>query len=328
MRKFFPNCMLFLIFLFILPNTTHAYSDDTTIDTLISSSAQKELLQSDSEMGVSFFSFERKLYKVRPGNYRYPKLTFSGETEDNILWVSSDPAIAQVSQDGAVYGIAHGEVTITATGQRSGFSASCQVSVCDVRQIAITFDDGPSCNTARLLDYLAKKDIHVTFFLIGNLISRYPDTVSRQMAEGHELGYHSYSHKNQCRLSSQQITSDFDKTCLLLKELTGSSFTLWRAPGGNYDRRVLNCVHLPHICWSVDTRDWETRDPDDIYRQITKHAKDGSIILLHDIYDTSVEGAIRGINALSAAGYEFLTVSELLARNGEPVRNCVNYNKD
>lgn len=328
MRKFFLYCALFSLLHFILPTSTQAYDDEADLDTLISSAYQKEFLQSDSEIATSSFSFERELYKVRPGNYRYPRLVFFGETEEDIHWVSSDPAIAQVSQDGAVYGVSYGEVTITATGQISGYHASCQVSVCDVRQVAITFDDGPSCNTSELLDYLGRKDIKVTFFLIGNLISQYPDTVARQAAEGHELGYHSYNHKNQCRLSSQQITADFETTNSLLRELTGSGFTLWRSPGGNYDRRVLDCVQLPHICWSVDTRDWETKDPDDIYRQIMKHAKDGSIILLHDIYDTSIDGAIQGINALAAAGYEFLTVSELLARNGEPVHNCVNYNKD
>ena len=110
--------------------------------------------------------------------------------------------------------------------------------------------------------------------------------------------------------------------------LTGREFTLWRSPGGNYDQRVLNCIPLPHIYWSVDTRDWESRNANSIYWQIVNNTVDGSIVLMHDIYGSTVEGAIRGLDALMAAGYEFLTVSELLARDGDPAQNCINYYND
>lgn len=274
-------------------------------------------------------SFDRELYKVKPGNYRHPKLTIvPGDTGEEIIWTSSDPSIAEVSDDGTVFGVDYGDVTITATGKHTGLAASCTVSVCDVRQVAITFDDGPGGNTDWLLDYLKNHNIQATFFLIGNLISRYPDTVIRQVSEGHEIGYHSYKHENHLRLSSDQIISDFNSSNAMLRDLTGSEFTLWRSPGGNYDQRVLNCISLPHIYWSVDTRDWESRNANAIYWQIVNNTVDGSIVLMHDIYGSTVEGAIRGLDALMAAGYEFLTVSELLARDGEPAQNCVNYYND
>ena len=274
-------------------------------------------------------SFDRDVYKVRPGNYRHPKLTITpGNTGEEIIWTSSDPTIAQVSDDGTVYGVSYGDVTITATGKYTGLSAACTVQVCDVRQVAITFDDGPGGNTAWLLDYLKNHNIQATFFLIGDLIAKYPNTVMRQASEGHEIGYHSYSHQNQLRLSSEKIISDFDSTNAALKALTGREFTLWRSPGGNYDQRVLNCIPLPHIYWSVDTRDWESRNANSIYWQIVNNTVDGSIVLMHDIYGSTVEGAIRGLDALMAAGYEFLTVSELLARDGDPAQNCINYYND
>lgn len=274
-------------------------------------------------------SFDRALYKVKPGNYRYPKLTvLPADTGEEIIWTSSDPSIAQVSDDGTVYGIAYGDVTITATGKYTGLSASCTVSVCDVRQVAITFDDGPGGNTAALLDYLKSKNIPATFFLICEQIPRYSDIVIRQASEGHELGYHSFGHDNHLRLSSEQIINDFVYSNNMLKDLTGKEFTLWRSPGGNYNQRVLNCISLPHIYWSVDTRDWETRNANSVYWQIVNNTVDGSIVLMHDLYASTVEGAIRGMDALMAAGYEFLTVSELLARDGEPAQNCVNYFND
>lgn len=91
---------------------------------------------------------------------------------------------------------------------------------------------------------------------------------------------------------------------------------------------MLDCVSLPHIYWSVDTRDWESRNANAVYRQIVSNTVGDSIVLMHDLYRYTVEGAIQGTEALLAAGYEFLTVSELLARDGEPAENCVNYYND
>lgn len=262
---------------------------------------------------------EKTLYKVKPGKSRTITLELTpAGVEEEFTWTSSDPSIAKVSKDGIVTGVKYGTVTITAKGKYSGLTASCKVKVCDVKQVAITFDDGPSPYTEQLLDYLKKNDIKVTFFLVGNRLSSYPETLKRQVAEGHEIGYHSYAHVEQTTLSSAQIISDFEKSEAMLKKITGAEFTLWRTPGGGYSDRVLNCVDLPHIMWSVDTYDWQVRDTYTVYRQIVNQSKDGSIILLHDLYSFSVNGAIKAMTEMQAGDYEFVTVSELLGRNGTP----------
>ena len=192
-------------------------------------------------------------------------------------------------------------------------------------QIALTFDDGPSAHTQRLLDYLKENHVRATFFLVGSRVPYYPETVQRQFREGHELGYHSYHHQDQTCLSSRQIRHDYSLADQQLQEITGSSYTLWRCPGGTYDKRVLNSVPLPHICWSVDTMDWKTRNADAVCSAILENARDGAIILLHDLYGTSVDGVIRAIQILQKQNYEFLTVSELLSRDGTPPQNAMTY---
>ena len=180
------------------------------------------------------------------------------------------------------------------------------------KQIALTFDDGPSVHTERLLDFLEEQGIHATFFLVGDRIGNYREIVCREARDGHEIGYHSYSHADQTLLSSERIFDDFCRSNRELYDLTGREYTLWRAPGGSFNKRVLDAVPLPHIHWSADTRDWETKNAAAVCASILQSAGDGVIILLHDLYSTSVDGAIRAIRNLQKQGYEFVTVSELL----------------
>ena len=265
-------------------------------------------------------------YKVKPGNTKdILLLTEPADSGEEFTWTSSDESIATVSDTGVVTGVDYGTVTITVTGKFSGLKATCKVKVCNVKQVAITFDDGPSVYTETLLNYLKKSDIRATFFLVGNRIGYYESYVKRQVAEGHEMGYHSYSHQMQTSLSSDQITSDFNKSNNYLKSLTGAEFTVWRTPGGDFNSRVLNCVPVPHIFWSVDTLDWQSRNTTAVYNAIVNNAYDGAIILLHDLYSTSVNGAIQAMEVLNAGDFEFLTVTELLSRDGTPPQPHKNY---
>lgn len=299
----------------------------TTITAQLSNGNQAQL-ELTVASPITAVQMERKLYKIKPGATRKLQLLQTpADAEDIYTWESSNPSVACVSADGTVTGITYGTVTIKVTGKYSGLSASCDVKICDVKQVALTFDDGPSGQTPRLLDYLKENDIHVTFFLVGNRMSSFSDSVKREVAEGHEVGYHSYSHKMQPNLSTEQIKSDFEKANKILKDLTGAEFTVWRTPGGNYNSRVLQAVPLPHIMWSVDTQDWSNRNASAVYYSIMNNAKDGSIILMHDLYGSTVDGAIMAMNEMQKGDYEFVTVTELLSRDGTPPEPSVSYSK-
>ena len=268
---------------------------------------------------ITAVNTDRTLYKVKPGATKQLSLNLTpAGVEEVFTWTSSDPSVAKVNADGVVTGVKNGTVTITAKGNYSGLSATCQVKVCNVKQVAITFDDGPGPYTKKLLDFLKEQDIRVSFFLQGSRINSYTSVVKQMAADGHEIGYHSYDHKEQTRLSNDQIISEYKTSEKILKSVCGQSFTLWRTPGGGYSARVLSCVPLPHIMWSVDTYDWKTLNANSVYSQIFRYTKDGSIVLMHDIHNSTVVGAMSALKEMQAGDYEFVTVTELLNRDGTP----------
>ena len=270
--------------------------------------------------------FHKDLVKVKhDGGTRNLAEYLTFNTANLLTWKSSDTSIAKVDASGMVTGLKDGTVTITVTDKTAEKSVKCKVKVCNLKQVALTFDDGPSAQTPKLLDYLREKDVKVTFFLVGNRINEFKNTVQQEVKDGHEIGYHSYSHQMQPQLSNDRIISDFEKSNNLLKDLTGAEFTVWRTPGGDYNQRVLDCIDLPHIYWSVDTRDWEHRNTYKVYSSVI-NSSDGAIVLMHDLYGSTVDGAIQAIDEMLEGDYEFMTVTELLSRNGSaPLPNTTYY---
>ncbi len=275
---------------------------------------------------VAKAEFDRTLYKVKPKAKKTVELEIlPAGTKDEIIWTSSNPKIAKVNSKGIVTGVKNGTVTITARGVETGFVASCQVKVCNVKQVAITFDDGPGPYTAELLTFLRENDIRVTFFLVANRLNTYKNTVKQMAADGHEIGYHSWKHDIQTKLSNIKIISDFEKSAKILKKISGAEFTLWRTPGGGRSDRVLNQIDLPHIMWSVDTLDWKYRDSSRTSKVIKNYSKDGSIVLLHDIHKSTVKGSMKALKEMQDGDYEFVTVTELLSRKGKKPQNHKTY---
>ena len=240
---------------------------------------------------------------------------------ETLIWASSDPSIATVDQNGLVQGIQAGNVTITCTSEFGKVQASVQMKVCNLVQVALTFDDGPSgAYTPQLLDLLQKYDVPATFFMVGKQANYYPDIVKRIAQDGHELGYHSWDHTLFTKVSAQRIKDEYQRFQSLLTELCGRGATVFRAPGGGITNTALNTIDLPHIYWSVDTRDWETRNTTKVKNAILNGLRDGAIILLHDIHATTLSGTREALDYIfeNDLDVEFLTVTELLSRKGTP----------
>lgn len=184
--------------------------------------------------------------------------------------------------------------------------------------LALTFDDGPCKHTERLLDIFAQHGGKGTFYVVGNLIDERPDALKRMVAEGHEVGGHSWGHKDLSELSTEGIREQLMKTKEKIHEVTGYWSVTMRPPWGNVNDRVRTVAKesgLSMILWSVDTLDWMLQDADKVYESVMSQVKDGAIILMHDLHGTTVDAMERVIPELLAQGYQLVTVPELLLFN-------------
>ena len=183
--------------------------------------------------------------------------------------------------------------------------------------LAFTFDDGPHRgSTDRLLDGLLERGAKGTFFLVGQEIDEARDLVERMRDEGHQIGNHTWSHRRLDELSDDEIIQEIGKTDALLKSVAGDGEYWLRPPYGFLRQGTERFVNVPVVKWSVDPRDWESRNAEKVTQAVLEGVQPGSIVLLHDIYPSSVEAALELIDLLAADGYQFVTVRELLTRNG------------
>ena len=183
--------------------------------------------------------------------------------------------------------------------------------------VALTFDDGPWPETTQaLLEGLAQRGVKATFFLIGSQVAGQEDLVRRMAAEGHQVGVHTWDHVQLKGMTPEQIDGQLGRCRACLQEILGPVELMVRPPYGFVDDTLLRCAQAPIICWSVDTEDWKDRNADRIVDTVTDQVRDGSIILMHDIFETSVEAALQCVDLLLAEDYYFITVEELFALRG------------
>ena len=183
--------------------------------------------------------------------------------------------------------------------------------------VALTFDDGPrSSTTGPLLDGLELREVPATFFLVGNRIPGNEELVRRMAAEGHQIGIHTYDHVELKGLSRSDFDLQVGKTRALITGLAGEGSYWLRPPYGLLDRTAEGWCGGPVVLWSVDPEDWKDGDTDRIVAAVVEHVSDGDIILLHDLFPTSIPAALRIVDTLLARGYCFVTVEQLMAERG------------
>ena len=178
--------------------------------------------------------------------------------------------------------------------------------------VALTFDDGPSKYTDSILDTLKKYDACATFFVIGNKVDFYDETLNKMLKNGNEIGNHSYSHKWLNRLSEQEFKDELNKTQEEVKKATGYTPKLFRPTYGGYSDRLKKYTDLTFVLWDVNSSDWKVKNTDKIIKNVIPNVKDGSIVLMHDNHKYAADAIEAVVKKLKEEGYEFVTVSELL----------------
>lgn len=192
---------------------------------------------------------------------------------------------------------------------------SCNV---DGTYLAITFDDGPHPkNTPRLLDMLKERGLKATFYVIGQNVALYPEIMQRIVAEGHEIGNHSYTHVALNKCSAAKVNDEVSKTNEAILQSCGAKPTTIRPPYGatnaGLTKRLNDEYGLTVVMWSVDPLDWKIRNSSHVSGHILQNAKSGSIVLAHDIHPTTIDAMPAVLDGLLSKGHKFVTVSELIA---------------
>jgi peptidoglycan/xylan/chitin deacetylase (PgdA/CDA1 family) len=185
----------------------------------------------------------------------------------------------------------------------------CRVERC----VALTFDDGPSVQTARLVELLERAAVPATFFVLGHQVTEHP--AAARAAAGHaELGSHGWNHTSLTKMTGSQIGAELVRTNRVIAETVGRRPVAFRPPYGAVDAAAadeLRRAGLPIALWSVDPEDWKVRDADVVHRRVTDAVRPGSVVLLHDLYASTVDAVPRIVADLRAQGYVFVTVSQM-----------------
>ncbi|MFT6862033.1 MAG: peptidoglycan/xylan/chitin deacetylase (PgdA/CDA1 family) [Akkermansiaceae bacterium] len=188
--------------------------------------------------------------------------------------------------------------------------------------VAMTFDDGPHPkNTPRLLDILRTRNIKATFYVIGGNVDRYPHIVRRIVAEGHEIGNHTYTHRKLTTLGDSEVRKEMQRTEDAIVRAAGVKPRTMRPPYGALLQRqrsfIFSDFTYPTIMWSVDPNDWKRPGPSVVRSRILGGAHNGAIILAHDLHAPTVDAMPGTFDGLLSKGYRFITVSQLLALKGQ-----------
>ena len=181
------------------------------------------------------------------------------------------------------------------------------------KTVALTFDDGPHpVYTKELLEGLRKRGVKVTFFLMGANAQENQELVQEMADGGHLIGNHGYRHEDMTKNQLERMCESIEKTSRLIQEITGNEPEYVRPPYGSWNEDLEEAIDLTPVFWSVDSLDWKYEDTDQIKRRVLEKVKNGDIILMHDIFSTSVDAALEIVDTLLDRGYTFVTADELI----------------
>ncbi len=184
--------------------------------------------------------------------------------------------------------------------------------------VALTFDDGPSATlTPRVLDILNQYGAKATFFVVGRSVQKNSHILARAVAEGHEVGAHTWSHIKMTTSGTSRVISEMDRTNAAIQSATGLMPKVMRPPYGAVNPNIVSLMKsrygMSTIMWDVDTRDWQHPGVDVVIQRAVGRATPGSIILLHDIHESTLRAVEGIVSGLQARGFRIVTVSQLLA---------------
>lgn len=181
-----------------------------------------------------------------------------------------------------------------------------------IKYIALTFDDGPHTKvTPQILDTLKQYQVPATFYIIGKNVAGREAIIQRETNEGHEQGNHSWDHPHLTQIDKASALAEINDTTQAINQAGGHVKSI-RPPYGDINENLAQQFDYPCVLWNVDTLDWKSRNADAIYNEVVANVRAGSIILMHDIHQTSADALPRVIEYLQKEGYQFVTVSELL----------------
>ena len=197
------------------------------------------------------------------------------------------------------------------------------------KMVALTYDDGPSVYTDQILDVFEKYNQKATFFIVGDRISWNEDQAKREAQLGCQQGNHTYNHNVLTKLSEEKIKEKLKGTDDELIRVTGKPSVYLRPPEGRYNDKLKKTCGCPIILWSVDSRDWESKDCTKVCNAIIGKVKDGDIVLMHDLYKSTADATEKIVPALINEGFQLVTVEEMaiIKTDGKGLENGVVYTR-
>ena len=254
------------------------------------------------------------------------------KTDDDADWVkigSIDASQTACIDGNPIYGKKNNYV-VRVVFSDGGFADSTVSSAFGIDpnkpMVALTYDDGPSTEvTNRILDKLAQYNARATFFVVGERVNKYSDCLKRAVSQHCEIGNHSYHHKDLSKSTAEEIKQEIISTNTAVENITGVYPVVARAPGGAVNDLARENVGMPFIFWSIDTLDWKYRNAESVTEKVKSQVKDGSIVLMHDLYNSTADASDILIPWLTEKGYQLVTVSEMMAVKGIEMKDGETY---